>query len=41
MSFSRQTLSNMCTLERAVGPDLLRGAWLNWMPLSVSTVWIW
>jgi transcriptional regulator with XRE-family HTH domain len=29
------------TLAANVGVTFQRSAWQNWMPLSVSTVWIW
>ena len=35
-----QRRSNICVVYRAVGPFAWRGGKRNWMPLSVSTVWI-
>src|SRR5215510_3306926 len=40
MPFSWQHRSNICVAYLAVGPSAYRGGKVNWIPLSVRTVWI-
>src|SRR5262245_61308699 len=40
MPFSWQRRSNICVAYLAVGPSAYRDGKVNWIPLSVRTVWI-